>query len=65
MASLGKLTIVSNGTAKGTRVFADGFEIYGVSEIELLPINKEGGFIKARLTFENIELDIDAQHVSE
>lgn len=57
---MNKLKIVSDGTARGTRVYAGNTEITGIARIEVLPINP-GGLVSAVLTFPAVALDLVAE----
>jgi hypothetical protein len=54
------LKIVSDGTARGTRVFSQNTEITGIARIEILPIESDE-FVSAVLTFTAVEMDLVAK----
>lgn len=54
---MSKLKIVSDGTARGTRVFSQNAEITGIARIEILPIEPDE-LVTAVLTFSNVEIDL-------
>ena len=54
------IRIVSDGTAKGTRVYtADGYEIKGIRAITFSKI-EPGGMVEAQLDFGLVRLDVTA-----
>ena len=56
------ITILSNGSASGTKVFAaDGAEIKGVTKIEIADI-KPNGSVSAVLHFSDVKLDLKANN---
>jgi len=56
-----KIKIISKGNGFNTEVFnRDGTRIEGVTKVEILPITANK-LVEARLTFENVELDIQAE----
>jgi len=58
---INKIKIVSKGTSYETEIFtSNGDRLNNVTKIEILPIENNTGLIEARLTFENVELDIEA-----
>lgn len=57
----GRIRIISDGTAMGTRVLnADGAAIPGVMRVEILPIEPSGA-VTARLTLGLVELELEAE----
>lgn len=58
-----KIRIVSDGTAKGTKIYAGDVEIGDVTRIELLPIESDG-VVQARIAFARVELDVIAEQAS-
>ncbi|MBU4609138.1 hypothetical protein IMZ29_00785 [Achromobacter sp. GG226] len=58
-----QIRIVCDGTTYGTRVFdGDGNEIRGITKIEIEPlVGGDDNPVRARLTFDLVELDITAE----
>ena len=58
-----KIRIVSDGDPFGTRVFdcENGIELSGVTRVEILPITRKSGPVTAKISFEDVELDMTAE----
>lgn len=54
------MKIISKGIAVETEVYDDsGKRMDNVTKVVIEPITAESGFVKATLTFEDVELDMD------
>jgi len=56
-----KIRIVSEGTGMDTRVYAGDELLQNVTRVEILPIIPGAQPVKARITFLDVELDIEAE----
>jgi hypothetical protein len=60
----GTIKIVSDGTARGTKItLADGTLVSGVCEVRISIKGGPDEVVKAELTFEAVELEIAAEEV--
>lgn len=57
---MARLRIVSGGTGASTQILVDDKPLQGVSRVEILPITRDDA-VRAVLTFEVVELDVDAE----
>ena len=56
-----KIRIISDGISFRTRVETLDGKLLEVTKIELDPIEANSGFVTAKLTFKNVELNIVAE----
>lgn len=58
-----KIRIVSDGISRNTEIYINGERQNNVTKIEILPIESNDTLVEAKLTFENVELDITTEEI--